>query len=174
MNSIEWLLSKFNRPVTPDSSKPIENVSPVNLDKTPAHLKLALQCVGKKEGVDDQWIIKLFKDTSYKTDSSSTAWCAAFICWLMASCSLKNTRSAAALGQAKLGVSCEDDQPGAIMVWKHLTGSLKGHHHVNVLIKKVSESRWQCVGGNQNNAVTIAEYGSPHYQLVASRRPVKA
>lgn len=174
MNSIEWLFSQFKSKDSEKPIKPIENVAPVNLNKMPAHLKLALSVVGKKEGVDDAWIVSLFKDTSYKTSSSSTAWCAAFICWLMASCSLKNSRSAAALGQSKLGTAAPDDEPGAIMVWEHLTGSLRGRHHVNVLLTKLNENTWRCVGGNQNNAVTIAEYGAPNYKLIASRHPVKA
>jgi uncharacterized protein (TIGR02594 family) len=149
--------------------RPIENISPVKL-KDP--LTVALSHVGRCEGKDDQWIINLFKSTTYHTNSSSTAWCAAFVCYLMDVCRMKNTRSAAALAQSRLGLPCADDVPGAVMVWEHTDGSLKGHFHVNILIQKTGPKEWKCVGGNQGNAVSVATYGSPHYKLVSSRRPI--
>ena len=170
---LDWFKGLFvKKPILTPVPPPIENVSPVSLE--PPHLTLAFKQVGRREGRDDAWIVSLFKTTDYHTNSSSTAWCAAFVCWLMKSCGLQNTRSAAALSQSKLGEPCPNDESGAVLVWHHLTGSLKGHYHTNVLIKKIDADTWYCIGGNQHNAVSCAEYGAPDYKLISSRRPVKA
>jgi hypothetical protein len=171
---LAWILSLFKKN-SPGKVLPfpgIENVSPVKLNKIPPYLDLALKCVGKCEGKDDAWIVSLFKSTTYHTNSSATAWCAAFICYLMDSCKMRSTRSAAALSQSKLGIVCPDNEPGAVMVWEHLTGPLKGHFHTNMLIEKIGDE-FHCVGGNQGNAVTRAVYGLPNYRLISSRKPVK-
>jgi uncharacterized protein (TIGR02594 family) len=169
-----WLVSLFaqRKPADVIPIRPIENVAPVKLPVPAPHLILALNQVGRREGKDDAWIVGLFKYTTYKTTTSKTPWCAAFVCWLMSASGYKNTRSAGAKDQEKLGIACPDDEPGAIMVWEHTNGSMMGHKHTNVLIKKISSNTWECVGGNQSNSVSIANYGSPDYRLVSSRRPV--
>lgn len=175
---VDWLKGLFSKPAvvdlptnTPVAQPPTTGQTP--LETYPPHLLMALKQLGRREGLDDDWIVNLFKYTNYKTNSSSTPWCAAFICWLMAMNRFQNNKSAAAFSQCRLGEKCPDNEIGAIMVWEHLTGSLKGHFHVNILIKKLDATTWQCVGGNQNNQVSVKKYGAPDYQLMASRRPLK-
>lgn len=143
--------------------------------KSPAHLELGLKQVGRTESKDIDWVMGLFAFTDFpkKLVDRNTAWCAAWICQLMSKCGLKSTRSASAKRQEDLGVKCPDNEPGAIAVWQHREGPLKGRFHTNMIIRKIDKNTWECVGGNQNNAVTIARYGPPSYALMSTRRPVK-
>lgn len=147
----------------------------------PPHLSKMLSYVNKNERDDINWIKALFAYTSFPPAkvNDQTSWCAAMICMVMSACDLKSTRSAAARDQLKLGDPCGDDEPGAVAIWEHADGPMKGHCHVNMIIRKNPNGTWRCIGGNQGmigtgGGVTISNFGPPHYKLLGTRRPVKA
>lgn len=158
-----------------DADKPLDP----DLSASPygKYVDFALGMVGTEEGKDDRLISQFFGTTTLGTMPSSVPWCAAFICWLLEQFGFKSTGSAAASENQYLGVPCADNVPGAIMVWEHMSGKLRGHYHTNILVSKLSEDEWKCVGGNQykagcDGAITVATYGPPNYRLASSRLPL--
>jgi hypothetical protein len=170
MDCFKWLFTKkvVVQPVPP----PIETVAPVDIrppNKTP-WLDYAMGNLGKCEGKDDEWIVSLFKNTSYDAKSSADPWCAAFVCSMIELAGYKSVKSASAHSMEKTGVECVA-VPGAVLVWRHKYGSLAGHYHTNFLLTRVDGKLYKCIGGNQGNAVSIATYSTDAHDLVCCRMP---
>jgi uncharacterized protein (TIGR02594 family) len=180
MSIWEWIKGWFTshpKPVlVPNYAQPpIENISPVALPppRNLPWLDLAIGNIGKREGIDDKWIVGLFSFTTYKTTTSQTPWCAAFVSAMCEMSGYKSCHSASAHDQINLGLPAIA-QPGSVMIWRHKSGQLAGHYHTNFLMKKINDGLFKCVGGNQSNMVCIANYSLDDYELVAIRMPVKA
>lgn len=160
--------------------KTVDNSAPIDIpaSKTP-WLDLAIACVGKCEGKDDEWIKSLFKRTRFgEADSSAVPWCAAFVCTMVELSGFKSTNSASAHEQENLGYECFT-VPGAVLVWRHRYGSLSGHYHTNILVQRIDGKFFKCVGGNQSmsgtsGGVTVANYSLDAFDLVACRMPLRA
>lgn len=174
MNCFEKLFG-IKKPVDKPVEKTIENSSPIILppSKVP-WFDLALTHLGKKEGVDDEWIIDLFKHTTFgKAESSKVPWCAAFVCAMIEQSGFKSVRSASAHACSKIGLPGLPIE-GAVMVWRHKYGTLANHYHVNFLIQRIDGKLFECIGGNQSNSVCKAIYSLDKYDLAAVRIPQKS
>lgn len=177
-NLKEWtecLFKGIDKP-EPAVPAPIAVPLPPLKEEMPDFVKMAMSHVGRSEAVDIAWIMGLFRYTSYplKYVNKTTAWCAAGICMLMDLCKYKNTKSAAAKGQERLGNEKSRKLPYGVCVWLHLTGSLKGRRHTNIALEAPEGNETcLCVGYNQNNSVNTARYGAPNYKLESYREPVK-
>jgi uncharacterized protein (TIGR02594 family) len=89
---------------------------------------------------------------SWFTDDE-TAWCAAYIGYCLEKGGFKSTRSARALSYLNYAVELPAPAVGCIAVKKR-----KGGGHVTFVVGRTKSGKLLCLGGNQNDAVTIAEY----------------
>lgn len=110
-------------------------------------------------------------ETSLHARDDETAWCSAFVNWVMKQCDLVGTRRADARSwlQWEHGERC-DPKPGAIAVlWRGKPIGWQGH--VAFVDRIEGETLW-LLGGNQGDAVSIAPY--PSSRLLGCRWPKPA
>lgn len=92
---------------------------------------------------------------SYRDDE--TSWCAAYVGGILEEIGIESTRSAAARSYEKYGVAVTTPTYGAITVfWRESRTGWKGHVAFLVGVTKAGELL--CLGGNQDNAVTVAKF----------------
>lgn len=89
-------------------------------------------------------------------NDDETPWCAAFVGACVEAAGIRSTRSAAALSYLDFGLGLSRPAVGAIAVKKR-----KGGGHVTFVVGKDALGRLLCLGGNQNDAVTISPYPAP-------------
>lgn len=188
----DWLKSLFKKqenmppaahlpPVAPQVDKP----APIPVDERPAYIVLALSFIGIREitgDKDNPTIVEFFTATSYFSTikkmlrrRDEVAWCAAFRDWILRKSGYQDANSAGAIDGRKIGVKASVPKAYMVAVWKHLKGSLKGHYHTNFLISPIIKNGvvigWNCVGGNQSNAVTLAPYYYSDHELYYCAMP---
>jgi uncharacterized protein (TIGR02594 family) len=96
----------------------------------------------------------------------STAWCSAFVNWVLLECGIPGTGSALAKSWEKYGIACER-KVGAIAIYKR--GKLPWQRHVGFVVDIRIDSQDLVLGGNQRNRVSTqwrdnagAVYRWPH------------
>lgn len=135
-------------------------------------MDLALTHKGKHEipgtRLNNEFIVDLFKHTTYKTTTDETPWCAAFVCAMLERSGYKSTRSAAAKSYDKYGIKSELKY-AAIVTIKYKSS---GRRHVT-LCERVSRDgvHFYGYGGNQANMVKTSKYRID--EIVAVRWPIK-
>lgn len=82
-----------------------------------------------------------------------TPWCAGFVGGVLEEVGIRSTRSASSLSYLTYGQPLTDPIPGAIAVKRR-----KGGGHVTFVAGSDGKGNLWCVGGNQNDAVTMALY----------------
>lgn len=124
---------------------------------------------GEKEipgNKDNPFILECFKTTSYKADHDETAWCAAFIGWVLKQVGLKGSGSAAAVSYLKWGVELKVPVKGCIMVLQHPSGG----HHVTIFDRE-ENGRVYGLGGNQSNQVNVSSWAKSEVMKGGYRGP---
>jgi uncharacterized protein (TIGR02594 family) len=110
-------------------------------------------------------------ETTLHAKDDETAWCSAFVNWVMKQCGIEGTRQASARSWLTWagGERCEA-KPGAIAVlWRGKPVGWQGHV---AFIDRIEDDTLCLLGGNQDNAVGIAAY--PKARLLGCRWPKAA
>lgn len=137
----------------------------------PVWLQVARREIGVKERLgtaDNPRILQYHRATRLRATHDSTAWCAAFVCWVLETVGLTSTRSAAAASYRTYGQRCEL-KPGAIVVFGLSDPDAKGTGHVGFCVGEDGDDVLVC-GGNQKDQVNIAR--RPKSRIVAVRWPL--
>lgn len=135
------------------------------------HLQIALSQIGIKEvpgSKDNPEILKYFNETGFDGAKlkDETAWCSAFMNWVALQSGLETTNKLNARSWLKVGLSVKKPKMGDVVVfWRESKTSWKGH--VGLFIRE-TRSYIYCLGGNQNNQVSISAY--PKKRLLQYRR----
>lgn len=170
---IQWLLSLLlGAPAPRAEAEPPAPEQPQRGD--PAWLKLARADLGVKEIAGAQHnpaVLAYFARAGFpQIDDDETAWCAAFANAKLEDAGYAGSKSLAARSFLSWGKKVTKPYPGCIVVfWRVSPRSWQGHvaFYVGETADKI-----RVLGGNQGNAVTVAEY--PRAQLLGYREPVTA
>lgn len=138
---------------------------------TPPWHELALEYVGLREvpGTKSNktilgWIKSFF---SWADDDSTVAWCAIFVNTMLAKSGKKGTGKANARSFLAWGRSVRAPKKGDVVVfWRNNPKSWQGH--VGFYAGDAGNGYIYCLGGNQNNKVSIAKY--PKHRVLGYRR----
>lgn len=138
----------------------------------PPWIAWARQQLGTKEApgaADNDKIVRWDELTTLPEECwhDATAWCAVFVNAAFAYCGIKTPKSAAAADWLKFGTPVVKPQLGDVVVFKWDDGQ----YHV-ALVLALEGGQVQVIGGNQSNAVTIANY--PKTNVMGFRRPKTA
>lgn len=137
-------------------------------------LVLAKSDIGQREipgPQDNQVILGYFKHTNTDADHDEVANCAAGVCAWVERSGYKSAHSANAFKTGSYSPVCPPRQ-GAIALWQHLHGTLKGHYHVNIIDEVAATGCW-CVGANQGDEVNRRFYAYADHNLVRQSWPEK-
>ncbi len=125
------------------------------------HLMIALSQIGIKEVPgrrDNPEVLKYFNETGFDGAKlkDETAWCSAFMNWIAFKSGLEMTGKLTARSWLKVGWEVKQPQIGDIVVfWRGSKQGWKGH--VGLFIRE-EKGYIYCLGGNQNNEVSIKPY----------------
>lgn len=140
----------------------------------PKWIQVALGELGVKEIRGSQHsprVLEYHADTGLGATTDEVPWCGSFVAWCLdeAGIDISKIRSHAAgarqWAERNYGKELKEPIPGALLILK------RGKYpsgHITFFLDWVdkAKTRMRCIGGNQNNAVTIAEY--PVSQLIES------
>lgn len=113
-------------------------------------------------------IIEYHKTTLLGAKTDEVPWCSSFVNWTMREAGFKGTDSAAAASWAKWGVKSEPVVGAVVMV---LRGGKSIGHVGFYLGEGKTPDRIKVLGGNQGDAVSIAEF--PRSYVFDYRMPAK-
>lgn len=120
---------------------------------------------------DNPRIMAYYRDAGHpEIDHEETPWCAAFVGAMLKRAGYPNTRSLAARSYCTYGVGLDTPVSGCIMVKKRGGNSWEGH--VGFFVGEGSPGYIKVLGGNQRDAVNVAEF--PKSEVIAYRMPVAA
>lgn len=186
MKVLSWILnfifSLFKTPSkvieNPDiTPKPVESEPEVSGARDPFStcpwLEVADKELGTKEVTgngNNPRILEYHSATYLKAHTDSTAWCAAFACWVLHRAGYKSTISAWARDFLKYGEHLAFPARGCIMVFER--NAPGGDSHVAFYTGIETIDGYQVLGGNQGDAVSLKVY--PKKDLLGCRWPVKA
>ena len=134
------------------------------------HIEIAFEEYGVREikgAKDNPEILKYFQEIGYNGSQmkDETAWCSAFVNWVMKQANLSYTGKLNARSWLKIGQETTTPKLGDIVVfWREKRNSWKGH--VAFYITENNDYIY-VLGGNQNNQVNIAAY--PKERLLSYR-----
>lgn len=115
---------------------------------------------------NNQFIVALFKHTSYVADSDETPWCAACACSALEETGYLSPHRADAISFKNYGDPC-DLKPGCIVVMTHP----KGGHHVTFCVRVIDDNFFAALGGNQSNELKVSTYSRS--EITATRWPIQ-
>lgn len=121
-------------------------------------LKIAASRLGTREQAglkDNPWIVALLAAVGLRNEHDETAWCSAFMNWVMRQAGLQGTGSAAARSWLAWGVPLAVPVVGCVVVFKRDPNPAQGH--VALFLADLGDTLL-VLGGNQGNAVSVAEY----------------
>lgn len=160
---------------TPIEKPPVHNRNELLLD-------FAAKEIGVKEIAGDKNNPQVLKYHAYarqdndlsKAQPDSVPWCASFICYCLEMVGMGSTNSMAARSFLEWGISSKADPiPGDLVVfWRGTKTGWEGH--VSIFLEK-NDTTVICLGGNQTDAVTIAQYpiNGPKMGVLDYRRSSK-
>lgn len=125
------------------------------------HMQYAFSQYGikeKKGAKNNPEVIKYFKELGYtgKQLKEETAWCSAFVNWVLKMSDAPYTGKLDARSWLELGMETKSPQLGDVVVfWRDSKNSWKGH--VGFYINQVGDEIF-VLGGNQDNQVAITSY----------------
>lgn len=128
---------------------------------------------GKKHNPD---IVQMFADVGHpEVKDDETAWCAAAVGSALVATSLPIPAvktNLLARSYCVHGVAC-DPKPGAIAVWPRGNSAWQGHVNIVEDVRTYKgKTQVRCIGGNQNNAITLTDWTDVSKAL-AFRWPIK-
>ncbi|CAO0822437.1 hypothetical protein DFAR_3060010 [Desulfarculales bacterium] len=137
----------------------------------PAWIRWARQQLGQKEvpGPASNPVIQAwYRLTTLPEDmwTDATAWCAVFVNAAFMLNNIKTIRSAGAEEWLKFGKAAGTPQKGDVVVFEWSNGQ----HHVAFFLRDLGDGMIECIGGNQNDAVTITAF--PEANVLGYRRAV--
>jgi uncharacterized protein (TIGR02594 family) len=135
----------------------------------PEWLRLARKEVGVKEspGFENNPVVQqYYVDAGTGKMPDSVPWCAAFVGAMLKRAGYKGTGMLAARTYLNWGTKLVKPKLGCIVVFER--GNVKWQGHVTLFIKEHGPYI-RCLGGNQNDAVTYADY--PKSKLLGYRWP---
>lgn len=133
------------------------------------YLTLARSQLGVKElagAASNPKIDAYFDEIGHKGESDSTAWCAAFVGWVLLKNGQRGTGSLAARSYENWGAKATKADAVIAVFWRVDPNGWQGH--VALFVREVGDYV-EVIGGNQSNGVTIARY--PKAQLLGYRKP---
>jgi uncharacterized protein (TIGR02594 family) len=104
-------------------------------------------------------ILKMWTAIRAPFSDDETPWCAAFVGSQLESVGIRSTRSAGALSYRNFGKGVSSPCYGAIAVKPRMNA--RGHvigGHVTFVVGQDNNGNLICLGGNQNNQVSLATY----------------
>ncbi|MEP0263803.1 TIGR02594 family protein [Dokdonia sp.] len=125
------------------------------------HMQYAFSQYGIKEkkGIkNNPEVIKYFKELGYtsKQLKDETAWCSAFVNWVLKMSDAPYTGKLDARSWLEIGMETKSPQLGDVVVfWRESKKSWKGH--VGFYINQVGDEIF-VLGGNQDDQVNISSY----------------
>ena len=137
------------------------------------HLEIALSQIGiaeRKGKYDNPEILKYFTEIGFEGShiKDETAWCSAYLNWVMKKAGLLHTGRLTARSWLDLPNQVDKPKLGDIVIfWRQSIDSWKGH--VGLYINE-TDQYIRVLGGNQGNKVAISLY--PKYRLLGYRRPI--
>lgn len=140
-----------------DVSTPIPKEDPEDtLD--PLWLRIARGEIGEKEIVGSKHnhrVLEYHDATDLDASTDEVAWCSSFVNWCMLKANIARTKSAAARSWLNWGTKLDAPKLGAVVVFQRGNSSWQGHV---AFVVGWDASYVKVLGGNQSNAVTIANY----------------
>jgi len=134
------------------------------------HVEIAFKEYGVKEIVgqkDNLEILKYFDEIGFNASKlkDETAWCSAFVNWVLKTSDAPYTGKLNARSWLKIGMETNRPQMGDVVIfWRGSKKSWKGH--VGFFINAIDDKIF-VLGGNQNNQVKISSY--PKERLLGYR-----
>lgn len=123
-------------------------------------VKFALSFEGLKEipgPKHEHKIVEMFAFLGHDwVTDDETAWCAAFIGYVLEKCGIASTKALNALSYEDWGIPVDPDdiQPGDIVVRPRGTKAWQGH--VEQVIERVGKKSIKTIGGNVSNSVKVS------------------
>ncbi len=135
-----------------------ETITAIDKLDYPLFVKTALKEVGIAEshGKDhNKRVLEYQATTSGKYTDDETAWCGAFVSWVMKQAGINHGIKVPERAKEwiNFGYAVNEPTVGSIAVKSRVGGG-----HVCIVIGKRKDGKLLCVGGNQNNEVNIAAY----------------
>lgn len=145
----------------------------------PLWYEIALRDVGVRETPGPRAtprILEYLRETPLAQggDSDETPWCAAFVNWALRQAGITGTRSAAARSFLTWGETREL-RTGAVIVIRRKKGrdeTTPSGYHVGFFVAG-SGRAIRLLGGNQGDAVSVADFPLTKWEVLASRWPVE-
>lgn len=135
-------------------------------------LDLAHEHIGVKEwaelGSNNPQVIEYYREAGVPQQNDEVPWCAAFVGAILRRAGYEGTRSLMARSYLKWGRTLKQPVRGCVVV---LTRGAAPSGHV-AFVDTWTPTVLRCIGGNQGNAVSIANY--PRSQVLGFRWPVEA
>ncbi|WP_228235929.1 TIGR02594 family protein [Allomuricauda sp. M10] len=135
-------------------------------------IDIALDEFGTREIVgqqDNPEVLKYFDGTGFdgRTLKDETAWCAAFVNWVLQKAGFQGSGKLNARSFLEVGEATESPEKGDIVVlWRNSPDDWRGH--VGFYVRE-SQDHIYVLGGNQGNEVSIKKY--PKSRLLQYRMP---
>jgi uncharacterized protein (TIGR02594 family) len=139
------------------------------------HMQIARELVGIREAsgsADNPKIMEMYKAVGHDwVEHDETAWCAAYVGYCLEKAGIRSTRALNARSYLNFGTKVElaDAREGDIAVFARGNSEWQGHVAFFV---KATATQITVLGGNQSDAVTIANY--PKARLLGIRRPISS
>lgn len=136
------------------------------------HMDIARSLIGTKEvsgPAGNPKIMEMYRSVGHDwVKDDATAWCAAFVGHCLEKAGIRSTRLLTARSYLTFGQEIEPSKAreGDIVILTRGSSAWQGH--VGFLVS-ATPTQVKVLGGNQNNAVTIATY--PKSRMIGVRRP---
>lgn len=121
--------------------------------------------------INNPRIVEYHSETSLHATNDETAWCSAFVNWVMKQSGYTGTHNAAAISWLKWGLELTTPRYGAItIVYNTKHSSHASGNHVSFWISQDS-THITLLGGNQGNAVKESSYPLKTWEIKGYRWP---
>jgi uncharacterized protein (TIGR02594 family) len=162
-----------SRPIAPSAPRPAQQEMP-GPSGEPRWLTIARREICTREARlgsgSNPRIVEYHQATTLRAQDDRTAWCAAFVSWVLEQAGIRSTRSAWAKSYLDWGSALDHPRIGAITVFHRGSGAptSRGQGHVGFFAEDRGESIG-LLGGNQGNHVNIKSYAKS--RLIGYRWP---
>ncbi|MEO0404527.1 MAG: TIGR02594 family protein [Bacteroidota bacterium] len=135
-------------------------------------LNVAMHEAGTAEArgsISNERILQYAQESGFTNyDSDSIPWCSVFMNWVALKSDVERTKKANARSWLHVGTPINQPEPGDVVIfWRESISSWKGHVGLFVGFSQ-DLKRIYCLGGNQNDQVSISAYGAD--RLLGFRR----
>ncbi len=140
-------------------------------------LSIAMREAGVAEAqgsLSNERILQYAEEAGFQNyQSDDVAWCSLFMNWVAKEAGYERTNSLAARSWLHKGQQVSTPQPGDVVIfWRESVNSWKGHVGLFVGYSK-DLRRIYCLGGNQNDQVSISGYHTDRLLGFRRLRPIE-